>query len=69
LQANSKVQIVLKKIRAEVKCIKKNLAEKWDGKKIRAAKILYPPLPGFLMVRPLEMLYVAHSEFTWLVHR
>jgi hypothetical protein len=28
LQANSKVQIVLKKIRAEVKCIKKNLAEK-----------------------------------------
>jgi hypothetical protein len=29
----------------------------------------YTPLPGFLMVRPgLEMLYVAYSEFTWLVH-
>jgi hypothetical protein len=27
VQANSKVQIVLKKIRAEVKCIKKNPAE------------------------------------------
>jgi hypothetical protein len=40
VQANSKVQIVLKKIRAEVKCIKKILQRHETEKKIRAAKML-----------------------------
>jgi hypothetical protein len=45
VQANSKVQIVLKKILAEVKCIKKKSCR--DMKKNRAAKILYSPSRDF----------------------
>ena len=56
VQANSKVQIVLKKIRAEVKCIKKNSCRDMRLKIILPQK-LYTPLPGFLIVRLLLTLY------------
>ena len=53
VQANSKVQIVLKFVQ-RLNAFKKILHRHETEKKIRAAKILYPPpLPGFLMVRPL----------------
>ena len=64
----------LEKILAEVKCIKKNPAETWDWKKIRAAKILYPPpLPGYLIVRPLgRTLHYITTKFllkNFLTHK
>jgi hypothetical protein len=64
VQANNKVQIVLKKIRAEVKCIKKKSCRymsQW--KKNSCRKNFIPPLPGFLMVRPLYSLDSFRSQF------
>ena len=61
MQANSKVQIVLKKIRAEVKCIKKILQRHEIEKEIRAAKILYPP-PGISNGPPLSKIFSLHRK-------
>ena len=47
-----KVQIVLKKILAEVKCIKKSCRDMRLKKKL-CRKNFITPLPGFLMVPPL----------------
>jgi hypothetical protein len=62
VQANSKVQIVLKKIRAEVKCIKKILQRHEIEKEIRAAKILYPPPPGISNGPPLSKIFSLHRK-------
>ena len=65
VQANSKVQIVLKKFRAEVKCIKKKSCRDMRLKKKFVPQKCYipPPLPGFLMVRPLHSLDSFISQF------
>ena len=49
--------------------LKKFLQRHETEKKIRAAKILFPPLPGFLMVRPLGTDFLAGKHFHISVSR
>jgi hypothetical protein len=68
VQANSKVQIVLKRNSCRGYMHKKNPAETRDWKKKSCRKNVIPPLPGFLMVRPLR--YLRHIGYvvpvSWL---